>query len=174
MLTLAVVMVSPQRSALSATRGLGAYLVNHPSHWQLFFYFPVLVLVQTLALSLSSRKTLFEFFCQSRMNVSSLEVPPPQQVQRTSKEAPDKDADVRLFQSWLVSVALILLQFLSLRLLNKRARVRLSPEPLDLQPIPGKAQWFSVANSRGWFAAAIRNSGSDICTPPYSFKSLLF
>jgi len=32
------------------------------------------------------------------MNLSDLEVPPPQQVQRTSTEASDKDADVRAFQ----------------------------------------------------------------------------
>ncbi|KIM84780.1 hypothetical protein PILCRDRAFT_817577 [Piloderma croceum F 1598] len=79
------------------------------------------------------------------MNLSDLEVPPPQQVQRTSTEASDKDAD-----------------FLSLRLLNKRTRVRLSPEPLDLQPLPGRGQLFSVANLKGWFVAAIRHAGSDI------------
>jgi hypothetical protein len=48
----------------------------------------------TLA-TLTPRKTLFELLCESRMNLSDLEVPPPQQVQRTSTEASDKDADVR-------------------------------------------------------------------------------
>ncbi|KAF7967280.1 hypothetical protein HWV62_34989 [Athelia sp. TMB] len=79
------------------------------------------------------------------MNINDLEVPPPQQVQRVSVEATDKDVN-----------------FLSLRLLNKRCRVRLSPESLDLQPIPGKCQLFSVANSKGWFVAAVRNASSDI------------
>jgi hypothetical protein len=55
------------------------------------------------------------------------------------------------------------IQFLSLRLLNKRTRVRLSPEPLDLQPLPGRGQLFAVANLKGWFVAAIRHAGSDIC-----------
>jgi nucleoporin NUP159 len=47
--------------------------------------------------------------------------------------------------------------------LNKRTRVKLSPEPLDLQPLPGKGQLFAVANSKGWFVAAIRDGSSDIC-----------
>ena len=48
-------------------------------------------------LALTPRRTLFELLCESRMNLSDLEVPPPQQIQRTSIEATDKDADVRSF-----------------------------------------------------------------------------
>lgn len=49
-------------------------------------------------LALTPRRTLFELLCESRMNVSDLEVPPPQQVQRVSTEASDKDAEVRTLQ----------------------------------------------------------------------------
>jgi len=50
------------------------------------------------ALASTPRRTLFELLCEGRMNVSNLEVPPPQQVQRISNEASDKDAEVRAFQ----------------------------------------------------------------------------
>jgi nucleoporin NUP159 len=46
-------------------------------------------------------------------------------------------------------------QFLALRLLNKRARVRLSPASHNLDSLPGKAVLFAIANSTGRFAAAI-------------------
>lgn len=76
--------------AATHTRLAGAYgLEVLPSHLLTSFY----DLVQTLALS--SRRTLFELLCESRMNISNLEVPPPQQVQRISNEGSDKDADVR-------------------------------------------------------------------------------
>lgn len=50
------------------------------------------------------------------------------------------------------------LQFLALRLLNKRARLRLSPAPLDLSSFPGKASLFATVNSKGWFAAVTRDT----------------
>ena len=49
-------------------------------------------------LALTPKRTLFELLCESRMNISELEVPPPQQVQRVSTEASDKDAEVRTLQ----------------------------------------------------------------------------
>ncbi|KAI0648862.1 hypothetical protein C8Q79DRAFT_1064942 [Trametes meyenii] len=75
------------------------------------------------------------------MNVNQLQHPPQPQLQRLSREASEKDAD-----------------FLALRLLNKRSRLRLSPEPLDLDALPGKGRLFTVANRVGWFAAATRNT----------------
>ncbi|OBZ72331.1 hypothetical protein A0H81_07501 [Grifola frondosa] len=65
------------------------------------------------------------------------------QVQRISREASVKDAD-----------------FLALRLLNKRGRLRLSPEPIELDVLPGRGPLFAVANSKGWFVAAIVDSNS--------------
>ncbi|KAI9001521.1 hypothetical protein BD414DRAFT_432167 [Trametes punicea] len=80
------------------------------------------------------------------MNVSQLQLPPQPQLQRVSREASEKDAD-----------------FLALRLLNKRSRLRLSPQPLDLDALPGKGRLFAVANHAGWFAAATRQSdGSHV------------
>lgn len=55
----------------------------------------LLTTVDSRVPALSLRRTLFELLCESKMNVSSLEVPPFQQVQRVSAEASDKDADVR-------------------------------------------------------------------------------
>ncbi|KAF9223599.1 hypothetical protein BS17DRAFT_780883 [Gyrodon lividus] len=75
-------------------------------------------------------------------NISQLQPTVIPQVQRSSSEPVEKGAD-----------------FLALRLLNKRARVRLSPEPFDLSLVPGKACLFAVANSKGWFAAVIRDVG---------------
>ncbi|KAF8838595.1 hypothetical protein BDN67DRAFT_70954 [Paxillus ammoniavirescens] len=74
-------------------------------------------------------------------NVSHLQPTVIPQVHRSSSEPTEKGAD-----------------FLALRLLNRRARVRLSPEPLDLSLVPGKACLFATANSKGWFAAVTRDS----------------
>jgi len=49
-------------------------------------------------------------------------------------------------------------QFFSIRLVNKRTRAKLSPEPLDLTPIPNKGQLFVVASALGWFVAIIRSN----------------
>jgi hypothetical protein len=59
------------------------------------------------------------------------------------------------------SLSKYLFQFLSLRLLNKRSRVRLSPENFNLDSLPGKGHLFVVANSKGWFVAATRLAESD-------------
>ncbi|TFK82700.1 hypothetical protein K466DRAFT_666322 [Polyporus arcularius HHB13444] len=75
------------------------------------------------------------------MNVNQLQSPPQPHLQRFSKEGTDKDAD-----------------FLALRLLNKRSRLRLSPESVDLDALPAKGRLFAVNNTRGWFAAATRNA----------------
>ncbi|KII89617.1 hypothetical protein PLICRDRAFT_557766 [Plicaturopsis crispa FD-325 SS-3] len=75
-------------------------------------------------------------------NVVQLQSHPVPQIQRKSSEGLDKDGS-----------------FLSFKLLNKRARVRLSPQTLDLDAFPGKAHLFCVANSKGWFASAARNNG---------------
>ncbi|KAI9512957.1 hypothetical protein F5148DRAFT_560372 [Russula earlei] len=74
------------------------------------------------------------------MNVTRLQQPPPIQPgsARPASEAQDSTPD-----------------FLSIRLVNKRARAKLSPEPLDLTPIPNKGQLFVVAGSLGWFVAII-------------------
>ncbi|KAK7691120.1 hypothetical protein QCA50_006223 [Cerrena zonata] len=80
------------------------------------------------------------------MNQNQLSPPPPSSAQRVSKEAEDKETD-----------------FVTLRLLNRRARVRLSPEPLDLDSLPGKGELFAVANvlGGGCFAAVTRNTGGQ-------------
>ncbi|KAH8983182.1 hypothetical protein EDB92DRAFT_1891452 [Lactarius akahatsu] len=76
------------------------------------------------------------------MNVTRLQQPPPQSGStRSVSEAEDITPD-----------------FLSIRLVNKRTRVKLSPEPLDLSPIPNKGQLFVVAGTLGWFVAIIRSS----------------
>jgi hypothetical protein len=65
--------------------------------------------------------------------------------------------DTRFFYLICIQV-LCLSQFLSLKLLNKRARVRLSPGPLNLDVLPGRASLFAVSNSKGWFAAITQSS----------------
>ncbi|KAI9566884.1 hypothetical protein HD554DRAFT_1073297 [Boletus coccyginus] len=92
-------------------------------------------------------------------NVSQLQPVLPPQVQTSSSEASEKDAD-----------------FLALRLLNRRARLRLSPAPLDLTSFPGKANLFATANSKGWFAAVTRDaSGASalISSPLADLRSAL-
>lgn len=86
-------------------------------------------------------------------NISQIQPTAPPPVQTTSSEPGEKDAD-----------------FLVLRQLNKRARVRLSQEPITLSSIPGRASLFAVANSRGWFAAVGRdsNSGTILVLSPLS------
>ncbi|OSC99961.1 hypothetical protein PYCCODRAFT_746796 [Trametes coccinea BRFM310] len=78
------------------------------------------------------------------MNVNQLQPPPQPQLQRVSREASEKEAD-----------------FLALRLLNKRSRLRLSPQALDLDALPGKGRLFAAANRAGWFAAATRQSDNS-------------
>ncbi|KAH8991372.1 hypothetical protein EDB86DRAFT_2936304 [Lactarius hatsudake] len=76
------------------------------------------------------------------MNVTRLQQPPPQSGStRSVSEAEDITPD-----------------FLSIRLVNKRTRVKLSPEPLDLSSIPNKGQLFVVAGTLGWFVAIVRSS----------------
>ena len=95
------------------------------------------------------------------MNVNQLQSPPPPQLQRFSKEGSDKDADVCVSLAFYKTPSSAhtapFLQFLALRLLNKRSRLRLSPQPVELDAIPGKGRLFAVNNTRGWFVAATRN-----------------
>ncbi|KAH9974839.1 hypothetical protein BJV74DRAFT_888917 [Russula compacta] len=85
------------------------------------------------------------------MNVTRLQQPPLQpSPPRSASEAEDITPD-----------------FLSIRLVNKRARAKLSPEPLDLAPIPNKGQLFVVASILGWFVAIIRsNTGLALVSSP--------
>lgn len=53
-------------------------------------------------------------------------------------------------------------QFLTFNYLNKHARVRVSPRPLDLDGVPGKANFLVVSNPCGWFAAITRSSTNDL------------
>ncbi|PIL29894.1 transporter [Ganoderma sinense ZZ0214-1] len=78
------------------------------------------------------------------MNVNQIQPPPQPQLQTFSKDASQKDAD-----------------FLSLKLLNRRSRLRLSPEPIPLDDLPPTTRLFAVANSRRWFAAAVRASDAS-------------
>ncbi|KAI0059163.1 hypothetical protein BV25DRAFT_1918637 [Artomyces pyxidatus] len=78
------------------------------------------------------------------MNVAQLQPPTSSQVQRVALEAEDATPD-----------------FLSVRLVNKRFRVKLSPEPLNLSSFPSKGQLFTVANTLGWFVAVV-NSGEGL------------
>lgn len=82
---------------------------------------------------------------------------------RVSKEGEDKEADVSFLSSSFPKSKLNLAQFLALRLLNKRARVRLSPEAISLDSLPGKGALFAVANHAGLFAAAVRSSDGTHC-----------
>jgi nucleoporin NUP159 len=95
------------------------------------------------------------------MNVTRLQQPPQSGSARTAIEADDVTPDVRYLIScgisWSCSHTNIS-QFLSIRLVNKRTRARLSPEPLDLTPIPNKGQLFIVASALGWFVAIIRSN----------------
>jgi len=74
------------------------------------------------------------------MDVRQIQRPPLSNAQRVVKQGEERDGD-----------------FLVLRLLNKHARVRLSPEPLDLDVLPGRGCLFAVANYAGSFAAAVKN-----------------
>ncbi|KAI0784456.1 hypothetical protein C8Q75DRAFT_736064 [Abortiporus biennis] len=77
------------------------------------------------------------------MNLSQLQGLPPSQVKRINKDADEKEAD-----------------FLALRLLNKRARVRLSKEPINLDALPGRGNLFATGNHVGYFAAVTTSSGT--------------
>ncbi|KAH9958575.1 hypothetical protein BC827DRAFT_1377594 [Russula dissimulans] len=86
------------------------------------------------------------------MNVTRLQQPPPIRPSsaRSSSEAEESTPD-----------------FLSIRLVNKRTRAKLSPEPLDLTPIPNKGQLFVVASILGWFVAIIRtDTGLALVSSP--------
>ncbi|KAG6333222.1 hypothetical protein ID866_5867 [Astraeus odoratus] len=86
-------------------------------------------------------------------SVSTIQSPVIPQVQRSSTEPEEKDA-----------------QFLALRLLNKRARVRLSADPIDLSFFPGKVSLFAVTNTKGWFAA-VTFGATLILSPLSSLRS---
>lgn len=95
-------------------------------------------------------------------NVSTLHVPVVSQLQKSSVRATEKDAQVCL--ALVLPTAVTDFKFvesLALRLLDKRARVRLSPEPIDLSSVTGKPSLFAVANTKGLFAAVISNSGGE-------------
>ena len=105
-------------------------------------------------------------------NVSHIQPAFTPQLQIRSSEASQKDADVCL-RHQLPSPALIpAFQFLALRLLNKRARLRLSPSPLNLASFPGKASLFATVNSKGWFAAVTRDD--DGASGMYMIHSIYF
>lgn len=87
------------------------------------------------------------------MNVSRLQAAAAPSVQREVKDAEEKEADVRLL-SFLLKLRSPRDQFLALRLLNKKARIRLSPSPLKLDALSGKGALFATANETGCFAAA--------------------
>ena len=87
--------------------------------------------------------------------MARLHAPTAPSVQRVVKDAEDKDADVRTRLHANQHARLNLApQFLALRLLNKRSRVKLSPDSLKLDSLPGKGVLFATANSIGYFAAA--------------------
>ncbi|KIP11058.1 hypothetical protein PHLGIDRAFT_125171 [Phlebiopsis gigantea 11061_1 CR5-6] len=71
------------------------------------------------------------------MNVNRLHAAAVPTIHRVVKDAEEKEAD-----------------FLALRLLNKKARVRLSPSPLKLDALSGKGALFAIASETGCFAAA--------------------
>ncbi|EIN05033.1 hypothetical protein PUNSTDRAFT_138214 [Punctularia strigosozonata HHB-11173 SS5] len=77
------------------------------------------------------------------MSIWQIQPVPQPQVARISKEASEKDAG-----------------FLAYKLVNKRTRIRLSRELLDLNVLPGKAQLFAIATSKSWFAAVVRQSSA--------------
>lgn len=95
------------------------------------------------------------------MSVSTLQSATSINVQRSSVSAEGKEAGVRytcqsthLAQSTYRAARF---QFLTFNYLNKHARVRVSPQPLDLSGVPGKANFFVVSNAYGWFAAVTRS-----------------
>lgn len=55
-------------------------------------------------------------------------------------------------------------QFLSLRLLNKRMRIRISPQPPDLSVIDGKGNHFILSQHKGWFAAIAKGASGENST----------
>ncbi|KZT06115.1 uncharacterized protein LAESUDRAFT_726338 [Laetiporus sulphureus 93-53] len=70
--------------------------------------------------------------------------PLPSDIKRYKREALERDTD-----------------FLALRLLNKRVRVKLSPEVVGVEGLQGRANLFAIANHRGIFAAVVRASSSE-------------
>ncbi|KAF9650196.1 hypothetical protein BDM02DRAFT_1489932 [Thelephora ganbajun] len=85
------------------------------------------------------------------MSVSTLQLTAPINVQRSSIDSEGKEAG-----------------FLTFNYLNKHARVRVSPQSIDLSGVPGKANFLVVSNSRGWFAAITRSTTNDLelsCSP---------
>jgi nucleoporin NUP159 len=92
------------------------------------------------------------------MNVTRLQQPPLQSnPSRSVSHAEDITPDVRRLVVTF-SLCTYSSQFLSIRLVNKRTRVRLSQEPLDLTSFPNKGQLFVVASTLGWFVAIVRSS----------------
>lgn len=99
------------------------------------------------------------------MEATQLQQPTlPQVSERIAKDAGETEANVCDSSVSLEHSSRKNTQFLALRLLNKRARVRLSPEQLDLDPLPGQARLFAVANSKGCFIAVARDTSSTWCT----------
>ncbi|EJD06661.1 uncharacterized protein FOMMEDRAFT_17163 [Fomitiporia mediterranea MF3/22] len=87
------------------------------------------------------------------MNTSTIQLSSSPQVSWSTVKAQEKDAE-----------------YLSLRLLNKRARIRLSKQPLDLDAHDGKGNYFVVSNLKGWFVAIGRSpeAGYQIVFSPLS------
>ena len=99
-----------------------------------------------------------------KMNVSQISLPPQPDLHRISKEALEKDADVCIASSRFdISYTRSPVQFLALKLLNKRSRLRLSPEPIHLGPFPSKGRLFVISNACRWFSAAISNADGTYC-----------
>jgi hypothetical protein len=61
-------------------------------------------------------------------------------------------------------------QFLSLRLLNKRGRVRLSTQSIDYSRLPGKSSLLAIGNQKGFLAAAVRTENGN-CKYLLTFSS---
>ncbi|KAI0033097.1 hypothetical protein K488DRAFT_85252 [Vararia minispora EC-137] len=80
------------------------------------------------------------------MNVAVIQRPTAApQVQRTNNEAEDTTPD-----------------FLSVKLINKRARVKISPNPLNLDAFPSKGQLLAVSNIFRWFAAIAHHDSGPV------------
>jgi nucleoporin NUP159 len=89
------------------------------------------------------------------MNVTQLQQPPPQSgPARFASEAEDITPDLSGLPMAWNCYTYSPIAVLDDKFVNKRTRSKLSPEPLNLAPIPNKAQLFVVVSTLGWFAAS--------------------
>lgn len=89
------------------------------------------------------------------MNVCQLPNFPQVQVSRTEAEADETTPEVCRISARCprCTNCRSVLQFLSIKLVNNKARIRISSSIIPLDTLPSRAQLFTSSNTRGWFFA---------------------